>query len=386
MGEAMSVLNAASESDGTSISEIGLISADSHVNEPRDLWASNLPPSLRSQAMEGIQSGEDGSWDVVFSGKHVYKRDMDKEAERLAVLDPEKRFEVLRSEGIVAECLFPTIGLYVWMLEDPRGGEASCQVYNDWIYDTLQRKSGRFCCAGLIPTWTPEQAPAEVERIAEMGLRAIMLPSHTDIAWNHRAWDPLWDVIDSTGLPVVMHQGTGFDTIWYRGPGATVANLVSTETIGPRVATLLATSGVLERHPNLHVVFVEFNTGWLAWVEELMDYYDLVFREYDVIREAERTKPMVYPDLSHPPSWYVKHQCHATFQIDKVGLRNVPMSGDASLMWGHDYPHEEGTYPHSKKLVDEQAALLSLEQARRIFRENALEIFRFDRALIDQPF
>ena len=90
MGEAMSVLNAASESDGTSISEIGLVSADSHVNEPRDLWASNLPPSLRSQAMEGIQSGEDGSWNVVFSGKHVYKRDMDKEAERLAVLDQGK--------------------------------------------------------------------------------------------------------------------------------------------------------------------------------------------------------------------------------------------------------------------------------------------------------
>ena len=47
---------------GSDISEIGLISADSHVNEPRDLWSSNLPPSLRSQAMQGIESGEDGSW------------------------------------------------------------------------------------------------------------------------------------------------------------------------------------------------------------------------------------------------------------------------------------------------------------------------------------
>jgi len=381
----MTVADPRSPSPSSDIAEIGLVSADSHVNEPRDLWSSNLPPSLRSQAMQGIESGEDGSWKVVFEGQHVFKRDMAAEADRLAVLDPEKRFEVLRSEGIVAEVIFPTIGLYVWRLEDPEGGEASCQIYNDWIYDTLQRRSGRFCCAGLIPTWEPEQAPREVERIAEMGLRAIMLPSHTTIAWNHRAWDPLWDAIDATGLPVVMHQGTGFDTIWYRGPGATVANLVSTETIGPRVATLLATSGVLERHPDLHVVFVEFNTGWLAWVEELMDYYDRVFREYDEIHKARRPKPTVYPDLPHPPSWYVKRQCHATFQVDHIGMRNAAFSGDLSLMWGHDYPHEEGTYPHSKKLVAEQAALVTPEQARRIFRENALEVFKFDRALVDQP-
>jgi predicted TIM-barrel fold metal-dependent hydrolase len=381
----MTVLDSPS-TPGSDISGIGLVSADSHVNEPRDLWSSNLPPSLRSQAMQGIESGEDGSWKVVFEGQHVFKREMAAEADRLAVLDPQKRFEVLRAEGIVGECIFPTIGLYVWMLEDPKGGQASCHVYNEWIYDTLQSKSGRFCCAGLIPTWEPEQASAEVERVAEMGLRAIMLPSHTEVAWNHRVWDPMWDAIDATGLPVVMHQGTGFDTIWYRGPGATVANLVSTETIAPRVATLLATSGVLERHPDLHVVFVEFNTGWLAWVEELMDYYDRVFREYDDIHRERRPKPTVYPDLAHPPSWYVKQQCHATFQVDNVGMRNVPFSGHTSLMWGHDYPHEEGTFPHSRKLVDEQASYVSAEVARRIFRENALEVFKFDRALVDQPF
>jgi predicted TIM-barrel fold metal-dependent hydrolase len=312
---AMETVDSATRATGPKISDIGLVSADSHVNEPRDLWSENLPPSLRSQAMEGIESGEDGSWKVVFNGTHVFKRDMASEAERLAVLDPDKRFEILRSEGIVAETIFPTIGLYVWMLEDP-----------------------------------------------------------------------MWDAIDAAGLPVVMHQGTGFDTIWYRGPGATVANLVSTETIGPRVATLLATSGVLERHPNLHVVFVEFNTGWLAWVEELMDYYDKVFREYDYVHRERRPNPTVYPDLAHPPSWYVKRQCHATFQVDNIGMRNVPESGHASLMWGHDYPHEEGTFPNSRRLVDEQAAHVSPEDARRIFRENAIDVFNFDRALLDQPF
>jgi predicted TIM-barrel fold metal-dependent hydrolase len=369
------------------ISEIGLISADSHVNEPRDLWSGNLPASLKSQAMKGIQSGEDGSWKVVFDGRHVFKRDMTSEAERLSVLDPRNRFKVMQSEGILAEAIFPTIGLYVWLLEDPAGGEASCRIYNDWLHDTLEKQSARFNCAALIPTWSPEQAVAEVERIAELGMRSIMLPSVAKVApYNHRTWNPLWDAIDATGLPVVMHQGTGFDTIWYRGPGATVANLISTQSIAPRTATLLATSGVLERHPNLHVIFVEFNIGWLSWIEETMDYYDRAFREYDAMRTLGQTKPTVYPDLPHPPSHYVKQQIHSTFQVDTVGLRNVPASGSISLMWGNDYPHEEGTYPHSRKLVDEQAALLSPEDARRIFRENAMELFQFDPEVLAQPF
>lgn len=367
------------------ISDIGMVSADSHVNEPRDLWASNLPPSMRSQAMRGIESGDDGSWKVVFEGRHVFQKDMAYEEERLAVLDPDRRMQVMRDEGIVAETIFPTIGLSVWLLDDPDGGRLSCEIYNDWLHDTLQRRSGRFCCAGLIPTWTPQQAVAEVERIAEIGMRAVMLPSATRLAYNHRDWDPMWDAIDASGLPVVMHQGTGFDTIWYRGPGATVANLISTQTIAPRTATLLATSGVLERHPSLHVVFVEFNIGWLAWVEEVMDFYDDVFRGYDDIYKDVRPKPTVYPDLAQPPSYYVKRQIHSTFQLDNVGMRNIDLSGTASLMWGHDYPHVEGTYPHSREIVDQQAASLAPDEARRVFRENALEVFRFDRSLLDQP-
>jgi predicted TIM-barrel fold metal-dependent hydrolase len=371
----------------TKVSDIGMISADSHVNEPRDLWSSNLPARLREQAMQGIEAGDDGGWNVVFDGSHVFQKDMASEADRLSVLDPDKRFEVMRADGVVAECIFPTIGLYVWMLTDPEGGNASCRIYNDWIHDTLQRKSARFCCAGLIPTWSVDAAIAEVEYVAEICLRAIMLPTIVTPMWNHRQWEPLWQTIAATGLPVVMHQGTGHDMVWYRGPGATIANLVSTQSMAPRVATMLATSGVLQRYPSIHVVFVEYNTGWLAWTMETMDFYDNAFRRYDEFRptKSRSGKPSVYPDLGHPPSYFVKRQVHATFQVDTIGIGNIAHSGDRCLMFGNDYPHEEGTYPHSRTLVDEQAAVLAPDVARRVFRENALEVFKFDRAVIDAP-
>lgn len=368
------------------VSAIGLVSADSHVNEPRDLWSSNLPPALRHQAMRGIESGDDGGWNLVLDGEHIFQRSMADEASRLDVLDPRTRMDVMRAEGIVAECIFPTIGLYVWMLEDPEGGAASCRIYNEWIVDQLQSASPRFCCAGLVPTWSPEQAVAEITFIAESGLRALMLPTVVTPSWNRSEWLPVWDHIAATGLPVVMHQGTGHDMVWYGGRGATVANLISTQTVAPRTATMLATSGILAAHPDLHVVFVEYNTGWLAWTMETADYYDAVYRRYDEFRPTRSGRPSVNPMLPEPPSAYLRRQVHATFQVDATGIANIERSGADALMWGSDFPHEEGTYPDSRATVDRQAGELPTDTARKVFRDNALRVFGFDEHLLDRPF
>jgi predicted TIM-barrel fold metal-dependent hydrolase len=355
------------------VSSIGLVSADSHVNEPRDLWANNLPARLRDQAMRGIEQGDHGGWKLVLEGQHLGKR-ASTEAERLEVLDPVKRMAVMAEEGIVAECIFPTIGLYVWMLEDPVGGRLSCRIYNDWIHDTLHSRSPRFCCAGLIPTWDLEDAMAEVRYVADLGLGALMLPTVARPDWNHRSWLPFWDLVAETGLPVVMHQGTGHDMIWYRGPGATIANLMATQTIAPRTATMLATSGLLARHPDLHVVFVEYNIGWMAWMMQTDDFYTESFARYEVM--ATGNKP-INPELPETPSFYLRRQIHATFQDDPIGLRLLDVTGPGALLWGSDYPHEEGTYPWSRKTVDRLATDLGDDDARGIFRENAATIFGF---------
>jgi predicted TIM-barrel fold metal-dependent hydrolase len=370
-----------------------MISADSHVNEPRDLWSANLPASVRDRAMRGIEATEDGGWRLILNGSHVGKAGSS-EADRLAVLEPEHRLAVMREEGIAGECIFPTIGLYVWMLEDPDDGRTSCRIYNEWVFEQLERQSPRFRCAGIVPTWRLEDAIAEVQFIAERGLAAVMLPTVAEPSYNHARWEPLWDAIEAAGLPVVMHQGTGHNMIWYRGPGATVANLLATQTIGPRTAALLATSGVLERHPGLHVVFVEYNVGWLPWMMETIDFYNESFGRYGTtdkmgsarLAGANRApKPVITPTLPELPSFYVRRQVHATFQDEVVGLQNLNITGLDSLMWGSDYPHEEGTYPHSRATVDRLGAALAPGEAERIFRDTAARIFHFPPEVLATP-
>jgi hypothetical protein len=67
-------------------------------------------------------------------------------------------------------------------------------------------------------------------------------------------------------------------------------------------------------------------------------------------------KPWINPALPEPPSHYVRHQVHATFQDDPIALRNIAYTGTDAVLWGNDYPHEEGTYPNSRDIVERLAA------------------------------
>jgi hypothetical protein len=134
------------------IAALPKISADAHVNEPHDLWATRLPADLRADAPQRIRSQEDGGWRLVVNGE------VDESGGRLPVAEDaaasetaeaeenrrreadasvEVRLAMMRRDGIHGEMVYPTIGLYVYGVQNPTVGVASCRVYNDWIHERL---------------------------------------------------------------------------------------------------------------------------------------------------------------------------------------------------------------------------------------------------------
>jgi predicted TIM-barrel fold metal-dependent hydrolase len=365
------------------------ISADAHVDEPHDLWSRRLPEELRADAPHQIQSEDDGGWRLVVNGELDESggqgRDpgvggdtygaADENARREENASIDVRLEMMRTEGIHGEVVYPTIGLYVYGIARRDVGEASCRVYNDWIHERLGDDCPRVRHAALIPTWDVDGAIAEIERVASRpGVAALMLPLVGTPSWNQPGWEPLWSAIASSGLPMVMHQGTGHDMIFYRGWGSPTANLLATQSMAPRTASLLACSGVLARHPDLHAVLVEVNAGWMAWTMNTLD-------EYFVAHGAAARKPHL-PEL---PSHYLRRQVHATFQRDPVAIAARSYTGVECLMWGNDYPHPEGTYPNSAKVLAETLAGVDVEAAGAITGGTAARVFGFDRGILASP-
>jgi predicted TIM-barrel fold metal-dependent hydrolase len=358
------------------------VSADAHVNEPHDLWWTRLPDDLREAAPHRIQANEEGGWSLVVNGEvdlsgsdplNLQQARQDEDALREAQASVATRLAMMRADGINAEIVFPTIGLYVYGVADPQVGIVSCQVYNDWIREKLGEESPRIRYAALIPAWDAASAITEIQRVASwQNVGGLMLPLVGTPEWNMPEWEPLWSAIEETGLPAVMHQGTGHSMIFYKGWGSPTANLLTTQSMAPRAAALLSCSGVLERYPDLHVVMVEVNAGWMSWVMSTLD-------EYFVAHGAGLRKP----HLPEMPSHYLRRQVHATFQSDPVAVMMRSFTGTDCLLWGNDFPHGEGTYPHSNKVLDELLHDVSYEDARKIVGGNALRLFGFDRAVLE---
>lgn len=130
------------------------------------------------------------------------------------------------------------------------------------------------------------------------------------------------------------------------------------------------------------MVFVEYNGGWLGWVMHTIDFYDTAFRAYGTTPAGKR---WVDPELADPPSTYLRRQVHATFQDDPVAIANIRHTGVRSLIWGSDYPHEEGTYPHSRATVSRLSSELDDDAAARVFRANAAELFGFADDVLGGP-
>jgi len=331
-----------------------IVSADSHANEPADLWATRLDATYRHRVPRVIVDEHGVKWRVSEGHRPDRLRTDELEGEdrlrQLAGADPEQRLRDMDRDGIDAELIFPNKGLSMWATPDGAFAMAQCRVYNDWAWESFGPYNHRMSPAAAIATADLEGSIAEVQRVAKLGFRALTLPCKPvwgahDVEhpnYNLPLFDRLWAAIQDAGLPITFHVSTGRDPRAARGNGGAVINYVShslSPTIEP-VANLCA-SGVLSRFPRLRFATIEAGIGWVAWLLDAMD-------------EAYRKHHMwVKPKLELLPSEYFHRQGFATFQEDKPGLDLAREHGLVdNFLWANDFPHHEGTWPYSGQAIE----------------------------------
>ena len=108
---------------------------------------------------------------------------------------------------------------------------------------------------------------------------------------------------------------------------------------------------VFERYPHVRIAFGESGCGWIPYALDRMDF-EWEDRFFDL-------------GLKMKPSDYWRRQCKATFQFDRIGAKLIDDMGAESLMWGSDYPHGDGVWPHSDKYIREQFADVPAEQVKK---------------------
>jgi predicted TIM-barrel fold metal-dependent hydrolase len=290
----------------------------------------------------------------------------------LSRIDDQKR------DGIDGEVIFPNgLALTMWGSSDVQFVHAQCQVWNDWAWEVCGPHK-QFCNpAAALATADIEASIKEIERVAKMGYRVLTLPSkpiwgHSDpshINYNLPIFDPLWAAIQDHDLAITYHVSTGKDPRTARGNGGAIINYV-VHSLAPTMEPIvgMCSSGVFDRFPKLRAGTIEANAGWIPWMMQAMD-------------EGYKKHHMwVHPKMQKLPSEAFRENCFASFGEDRVAVETAKSFGlENNLMWANDYPHHEGSWPHSAEAIERTFGDLVDESTRAKFLGlNAARVFKFD--------
>lgn len=352
-----------------------VFSADSHIVEPNDLFLATLPPSLTRHALHVEKQGDTlitRTKDQVIYRMKPQMIELVGE-KRVGARDMKLRREDMRKDGIDAEICFPSLGLWTYALTDPEAELATTQIYNDWNDSLFEGQLDVFVRCGVLPVRNLANTQAEIKRIAAKGFTAAMLPSAIPASlpkYNDPAWDPVFQLAGELGVVLVMHTGTGLETVIYeRGAGAAVINYAHQMNDALNTLYYLVAGGVLDRNPKTQVAFIECGASWLAAAAERMD------EVYD------GHAPFVLPKLNARPTEIIRRQVKVSFQHDRACIASRHVTGTAALMWASDYPHAEGTFPHSGSVIAGLFDGLAISEKEKadILGGNAARLFRLQR-------
>ena len=359
-----------------------LISADNHVFEPVTLWQERLPLGFRER---GPRVEQRDGWIVMAiegmpdrkltkaNGAAAERRDQGvarAQSHELGVraggADPDGRLRDMALDGVVAEVIYPTFGLFIDMIPAADLQMACAAVYNDWLAETFLHRPDVFIPSAIVPVRDVDSAAAELARVAALGFKAATIPTTAPQGspYNQPVFDPLWQIAADAGIPLSLHTGTGALPQHERGPGGAVINYAKVGLLSAETLCYFAASGVLERFPDLRLVFVETGAGWLAYCCERMD---------EAFEEHEQ---WVKPKLERPPSAYVREQCFVTLGADRAPLLTREITGVGPLLWASDYPHPEGTFPESQQVVERIFAGVPDDVMQAIVHDNAARLYQ----------
>jgi len=355
-----------------------VFSADSHIMEPQDLFTAGLPARLKRHAMSTRIEGDcriTGTEDKVIYrlriGKHREKELGDKT--RKGLREIAGRLEDMELEGIDSEICFPSLGLWLFGLDDVDAEAASARLYNDWNNSFLAPYPDRFVRCGVLPVRDVSNALAELDYLAEKEFPAAMLPVLPLglPKYNNEYWDPIFARGARHGIVFVMHTGTGLETVTpEKGPGGAIYNYTHQAVDAQTTAIHLVAGGVLDRNPGAKVAFIESGASWLVALAERMD------------EVAEAHHNFVLPKLTRPPSQIIDDQIWSSFQHDRACIlaAEAGLPGGRNVMWGSDYPHAEGTFPLSREITKDLFSGLQVgeETRRNVLGLNAARLFKIE--------
>jgi predicted TIM-barrel fold metal-dependent hydrolase len=366
--------------------EYRLISADGHLNEPRDVWTSRVASKYRDLVPRVESLPEGDGW--IFPGSETAipfswgatagraPKDMGPwcryEDINPGSYDPVSRVKEMDEDRVDAELIFGSNypSTYVAVCEDDDLHHEMVRAYNDFMSEFCGTAPDRLGGTALLPSRGVEGCLKEIERVVEMpGFVAFLLKRYPngDLSIQPED-DAVWEAIEASGKPVVIHVGLVNQMIGRQRADS----LPGTGHMYDAPSRMLQFifSGVLDRFPNIRVPFIEVDCGWIPYFEEQAD--DNYMRHSKAsLRDLK---------LNRRPSEYMHEFFPAAFITDSFAVNNRHVIGVDRMLWSSDYPHITTDWPYSWKTINATFRDVPADERHAILAGNSERLFKFGKA------
>lgn len=364
-----------------------IISADSHVFEPINLWETRIDTAYRERGPRFVPNyqGNEGTWFICDGMKprsvasiaavgipkerlaqfaNAHYKDL-----RPGGYDATARLQDQEIDGVSGEVLYPTYAMGLYAIADAKLQEAAFNAYNDWIVELCAQAPDKLKGLALISVYDVERAVHNLQHWAKRGMRGMMVacmpPAGVEYSQPH--FDPLWAAAQEVGLPISIHTLTPSrpSTFRFKHSGRMAAGYPESPMEVMLTLGEMLTSDLFDRFPRLKFVLAEADTGWLPWMLERLD------------RGHERYALQDKMITKLKPSEYFRRNFAAAFIKDRVGVYAREFIGIDNLMWSSDYPHTDSTWPHSLASIEHDLQDVPPAERRKLTCTNAARIYDF---------
>ena len=374
-----------------------LISADSHVSEPTDLWTSHLGKKYGSRlphiARHGGSTGLEGDW-IVAEGVEPGAIALGNigawpRADRAArtfnfsvqdtaagAYEPNARLKSMDTDGVYAEVMHPSYSARMWRMRDGDLQRDCFEVTNTWLAEFCRTSPERLLGLGILSLHHVPSAIEEMQRCIRLGMNGVMInatpPPEQPLSSSH--YEPFWAAAAEAGVPVALHALPPFDNAFMsHRRKAIIAESTTMMLIEdfylPLVLydhtiqlslTHILLSGVLERHPKLKLVISEWG---IAWLPNFLGNVDGAYKE----RPASLSLKKLPSESFHEQVWI-------TFDRDPgLSVEGMTAFGER-LMWASDYPHVETSWPESQAAFQQYSAGIEPAVKAKLAWENCAKL------------
>ena len=361
-----------------------IISADSHVAEPPDTYVARIDKTFKERAPVLVHDERRGDIFVVEGSKQPIPLALvsaaGKAPEELSPKgavwnklhkggwDPQARIAAQDQDGIAAEVLYPSVGMEICNIPDLDLKKACMDAYNLWLAEFCAPYPERLIGLGQAAVRTPEDGITDLENIKRLGFKGVMLPGRPGVADYH---DPMYDEFFEAAIALqlvcsfhILTSGEGLQQ-GYRG--SKINSFMSIVRGNQDLMSMFVFDGIFMRHPQLKIVSVEADGGWIPHFMYRMDHAYQRHRHWMRGRELEKL-----------PSAYFREHIYFTFQDDYTAFKFKDHMNIERMMWANDYPHSDSTWPWSQQVLNEQLAHMTETEKNLVLHDNVARLYQLD--------